>query len=153
MIVLSGELCYNNNIRLRRSLMDIGRAIRELRQERGVTQEQLAQALSVSVQTVSRWENNVNAPDLSMLPQLAVYFKVTADHLLGLERNDTMAKLIKTTETFELASKQEAEEMVLKFKGEKFPVLKDFRITESGDKTILEVTKEFNTELENMKFN
>ena len=97
--------------------MDIGRAIKELRLKTGITQEELADALRVSVQTISRWENGVNAPDLAMLPQLAVYFKVTTDFLLGLERKDTMAKLIKTTETFELASKQEAEEMVLKFKG------------------------------------
>ena len=133
--------------------MDIGRTIKELRQKRGITQVEFSEALRVSVQTVSRWENGVNAPDLSMLPQLAVYFKVTTDYLLGLERNDTMAKLIKTTETFEMASKQEAEEMVLKFKGEKFPVLKDYKITAEGNKTILEVTKEFNSELDDMKFN
>ena len=132
--------------------MNIGSTIRELRQRRGITQEEFSEALRVSVQTVSRWENGVNAPDLSMLPQLAVYFGVTADYLLGLERNDTMAKLIKTTETFELASKQEAEEMALKFKGEKFPVLKDYRITAEGDKVILEVTKEFNSELDSMRF-
>ncbi len=133
--------------------MDIGRKIKELRQKRGITQEEFSEALRISVQTISRWENELNAPDLSMLPQLAVYFGVTTDYLLGLERNDTMAKLIKTTETFELASKQEAEEMVLKFKGEKFPVLKDYRIIPDGDRVILEVTKEFNSELENMKFN
>ena len=133
--------------------MDIGRTIKELRQKRGITQEEFSEALRVSVQTISRWENGVNAPDLSMLPQLAVYFKVTTDYLLGLERNDTMAKLIKTTETFEMTSKQEAEEMVLKFKGEKFPVLKDYKITAEGNKTILEVTKEFNSELDEMKFN
>ena len=133
--------------------MDIGKVIKELRQKRGITQEEFSEALRVSVQTVSRWENGVNAPDLSMLPQLAIYFRVTTDYLLGLERNDNMAKLIKTTETFELASEQEAEEMVLKFKGETFPVLKDYNITAAGDKVILEVTKEFNTELENMKFN
>ena len=133
--------------------MDIGRTIKELRQKKGITQEELSETLRVSVQTVSRWENGVNAPDLSMLPQLAVYFGVTADYLLGLERNDTMAKLLKTTETFELASEREAEEMVLKFKGEKFPVLKDYKITTVGDKAILEVTKEFNSELEGMRFN
>ena len=133
--------------------MDIGRAIKELRQKRGITQEELADALRVSVQTISRWENGANAPDLSMLPQLALYFSVTTDYLLGVERNETMAKLIKTTETFELASRQEAEEMVLKFKGEKFPVLKDYKITTEGDKVILEVTKEFNSDLESMKFN
>ena len=133
--------------------MDIDRTIKELRQKRGITQEEFSEALRVSVQTISRWENGVNAPDLSMLPQLAVYFKVTTDYLLGLERNDTMAKLIKTTETFELASKQEAEEMVLKFKGEKFPALKDYKIIPDGDRVMLEVTKEFNSELDNMKFN
>ena len=133
--------------------MDIGRAIKELRLKTGITQEELADALRVSVQTISRWENGVNAPDLAMLPQLAVYFKVTTDFLLGLERKDTMAKLIKTTETFELASKREAEEMVLKFKGERFPVLKDHKITPVGDKVILEVTKEFNSDLDSMKFN
>ena len=133
--------------------MNIGKTIKELRQQRGLTQENLSEALQVSVQTVSRWENGVNAPDLSMLPQLAIFFKVTTDYLLGLERNDTMAKLIKTTETFEFTSKQEAEEMVLKFKGEKFPILKDHNITTVGDKVILEVTKEFNSELDNMRFN
>lgn len=133
--------------------MNIGRTIRELRQKSGITQEELAGALLVSVQTVSRWENGVNSPDLSLLPQLAIYFKVTTDFLLGLERKDTMAKLIKTTETFELASKQEAEEMVLKFKGEKFPVLKDHKITPVGGKVVLEVTKEFNSDLDSMKFN
>lgn len=133
--------------------MDIGRTIKELRQKRGMTQEEFSKALRVSVQTVSRWENGVNAPDLSMLPQLAVYFRVTTDYLLGLERNDTMAKLIKTTETFELASREEAEEMILRFKGEKFPVLKDHTITVAGDKVILVVTKEFNSELDHMKFN
>ena len=133
--------------------MNIGKTIKELRQQRGLTQENLSEALQVSVQTVSRWENGVNAPDLSMLPQLAIFFKMTTDYLLGLERNDTMAKLIKTTETFEFTSKQEAEEMVLKFKGEKFPILKDHNITTVGDKVILEVTKEFNSELDNMRFN
>ena len=133
--------------------MDIGRAIKELRLKTDITQEELADALRVSVQTISRWENGVNTPDLAMLPQLAVYFKVTTDFLLGLERKDTMAKLIKTTETFELASKQEAEEMVLKFKGERFPVLKGHRITPVGDRVILEVTKEFNSDLDSMKFN
>ena len=132
--------------------MDIGRTIKELRKKRGITQEEFSEALRVSVQTVSRWEKGVNAPDLSMLPQIAVYFKVTTDYLLGLERKDTMAKLIKTTETFEMASKQEAEEMVLKFKCEKFPVLKDYKITVEGNKTILEVTKEFNSEPDDMKF-
>ena len=133
--------------------MNIGKTIRELRQRLGVTQEECSEALRVSSQTVSRWENGVNSPDLSMLPQLAVYFGVTTDYLLGLERKDNMAKLLKTVETFELANKQEAEDLVLKFKGEKFPLLKNYKMTEAGDKIILEVTKEFGAALGDMKFN
>ena len=133
--------------------MDIGGTIKGLRQKRGLTQEAFSQALGVSVQTVSRWETGVNAPDLSMLPQLAVYFSVTTDYLLGLERKNTMAKLIETTEIFELASREEAEEMIRRFKGEKFPVLKEHTITAAGDKVRLVVTKEFNSELDRMKFN
>lgn len=132
--------------------MDIGKTIKDLRQKRGITQEEFSEAMHVSVQTVSRWENGVNAPDLSILAQLAVYFNVTADYLLGLERRDTVTKLIKTTETFEVASRKKAEELVLKFKGEKFPVLKDYKIMDSKEKTILEVTKEFNSDLCDMKF-
>ena len=41
----------------------------------------------------------------------------------------------------------------LKFKNDKFPMLKDYKITESDGKIILEVTKEFNTDINNMKFN
>lgn len=40
--------------------MDIGRTIKELRQKRGITQEEFSEALRVSVQTVSRWENGVS---------------------------------------------------------------------------------------------
>ena len=94
----------------------------------------------------------MNYPDVSMLPSLASYFNVTTDYLLGIERNESMAKLLRTTEVFELNTRQEAEEMLLKFKGEKFPVLKSHDISEVDGKVILEVTKEFNSNLDNMKF-
>lgn len=132
--------------------MDIGKTIRELRRKRRIKQEDFAEALCVSVQTVSRWENGVNYPDISFLPQIATYFKVSTDYLLGFERRSNMAKLIRTTEMFELNTRKEAEEMVLKFKGETFPILKEHKITDYGDKFILEVTKEFNTLLDSMKF-
>ena len=111
--------------------MNIGAVIKELRRNKGIKQEELADILQVSVQTVSRWENEVNYPDLSMLPQLSAFFQVTTDYLLGVERSNTMAKLLKTVETFEVNSKQEAEEMLLKFRGgEQFPILKAHEIME-----------------------
>ena len=132
--------------------MNIGAVIKELRRNKGIKQEELADTLQVSVQTVSRWENEVNYPDLSMLPQLSAFFQVTTDYLLGVERSNTMAKLLKTVETFEVNSKQEAEEMLLKFRGEQFPILKAHEIMEVEGKIILEVTKEFNADVDNMKF-
>ena len=63
-----------------------------------------------------------------------------------------MAKLLKTTETFEVSTREEADEMILKFKAEPFPALKDYRITKEEGKFVLEVTKEFNAELATMKF-
>ncbi|NBJ95094.1 helix-turn-helix domain-containing protein [Parablautia muri] len=132
--------------------MDIGTTIKKLRIDKGITQETFANVLDISVQTVSRWENNVNYPDLSMLPLIATFFHVSTDFLLGMKGENNMAKLLKTVETFELVSKSEAEELVLKFKGEKFPILKEHKITKADGKIILEATKEFNADMDNMKF-
>lgn len=65
--------------------MDLGKTIKDLRIQKKLTQEQLADYLSVSVQTVSRWETSVNYPDVTMLPILANIFDVTTDHLLGVD--------------------------------------------------------------------
>ncbi len=56
----------------------------ELRASKGVTQEDVAQVLSVSNKTVSKWENGASTPDLSMLVELARYYEITTDALLGL---------------------------------------------------------------------
>ena len=61
---------------------NIGKMIAELRKEQGVTQEQLGQALSISAQAVSKWENG-GVPDAEMLPRIADYFKVSIDALFG----------------------------------------------------------------------
>lgn len=132
--------------------MNIGITIRNLRLQRGITQEHFASSLSVSIQTVSRWENCVNYPDLSMIPLIAAYFNVTTDFLFGMKGDNTMIKLLKTVETLEVGSTKEAEECVLKFKGDKFPILKDYKIAEIDGKIILEVTKEFNADIDKMKF-
>ena len=64
---------------------NIAAKLSELRAAKGVTQDEVANALSISNKTVSKWENGTSAPDLSMLVALARYYNVTTDTLLGLE--------------------------------------------------------------------
>ena len=61
----------------------MGKRIADLRKQKGMTQEQLAQQLGVTAQAVSKWENDLSCPDISILPQLAEVLGVTTDELLG----------------------------------------------------------------------
>ncbi len=65
----------------RGKIMNIGNKIKELRKQRGITQEQLADSIGVSFQAVSKWENNIALPDITLAPTLASYFGVTMDVL------------------------------------------------------------------------
>lgn len=60
----------------------IGGLIRRLRQERGMTQRQLAERMGISDKTVSKWERGMGCPDLSLLPDLSDIFHVGLDQLL-----------------------------------------------------------------------
>lgn len=64
--------------------MDIGKKIRNLRLEKEVKQEELAEYLGVSVQAVSKWETEASLPDIALLPGIAVFFGVTIDELFQL---------------------------------------------------------------------
>lgn len=57
--------------------------IRAMRREKGLTQEQLAEVMGVSTASVSKWENGIAAPELSMLAALADYFEMSIDALIG----------------------------------------------------------------------
>lgn len=61
--------------------MNLRHKLRQLRRQNGFTQEDLAEALGVTRQTVSKWENGVSAPDLSMIPGIAAFFGVSTDTL------------------------------------------------------------------------
>ncbi len=64
----------------------IGDNIRLLRKTKGVTQEELAEAVHVSFQAVSKWENG-GTPDIEILPALASFFGVSIDELMGFKLN------------------------------------------------------------------
>lgn len=64
--------------------LKIGENIKRLRKAHDITQEDFANILGVSSQSVSRWEKGVCYPDMELLPSLAGYFKISVDELLGI---------------------------------------------------------------------
>ena len=70
----------------------LGEKIKELRKRDRRKQEDLATALGVTNQAVSRWEANGGYPDIEMLPAIANYFHITIDELFGYD-NDSQTKL------------------------------------------------------------
>ena len=79
--------------------MELGNNIRNIRKQRGLRQEQLAEAMGVSVAAVSKWETNQSFPELTMLAELADFFEVSIDTLVGHNLNaDRMEALINQLE-------------------------------------------------------
>lgn len=57
--------------------LPISQVIKRLRKEKNITQEELARVLSVTYQSVSRWENDLAYPDVELIPLISNYFGVT----------------------------------------------------------------------------
>ncbi len=72
--------------------LPIANVIRTLRRERNVTQEELAAAIGVTYQSVSRWENGQAYPDMELIPKIANFFGISTDVLFGTDRESTDAK-------------------------------------------------------------
>ena len=58
---------------------------KQLRKDRDLTQDQIADIFHVSPKCVSRWETGANYPDVDLLPHIAIFFNITLDELLGTE--------------------------------------------------------------------
>lgn len=89
-------------------LKKTGCFLKELRKEKGMTQEQLAEILNVSGRTVSRWETGSNMPDLDLLIELADLYDLDIRELIDGERKsekmnnetkDTLKKVADYTDT------------------------------------------------------
>lgn len=70
-------------------MMNLGENIYRLRTEKNMSQEELAGALEVSRQSVSKWENNSATPELEKLVKMSELFGVTLDELVGKEKPNT----------------------------------------------------------------
>ena len=76
----------------------IGEFLKELRKEKGLTQEQFAEQFNVSRRSVSRWETGNNMPDLDTLIEMADYYEIDLRELLDGERkSEKMNEELKET--------------------------------------------------------
>lgn len=72
--------------------------IAQLRKRKGVSQQELADFLGVTFQSVSKWETKTTLPDITLLPLIAVYFQVSVDELLGLKPIEDLKYMPRNTD-------------------------------------------------------
>lgn len=89
--------------------MTFGQKIRKLRNEAGLTQKELAEELNVTFQTVSKWESDVNEPDISNIKQLAKIFHCSVEFLFS-DDDSGDPKKVDNSETTSLVSTTPIEE-------------------------------------------
>jgi len=98
--------------------MNIGDRIKKLRERKGISQQQLADILRVGRETVARWENGTRDLKTAAIIDLAKYFNVTSDYLLGLSDSATVEHAIGISEltlkVFELDKKHYNENCIPK---------------------------------------
>ena len=75
------------------SKIKISENIALLRRKKGITQEELAVALGVTNQAVSKWESGKCYPDMTLLPDMASFFDISIDELLGYEHSNKKVSL------------------------------------------------------------
>lgn len=86
--------------------LNIGSTIKCLRKEKGITQEELADILGVSYQSVSRWETGTCYPDMELLPVISDFFGVTVDKILGVNESIEQEKVSQYLSHFQKAISQ-----------------------------------------------
>ncbi len=86
--------------------LNIGETIKRLRKEREITQEEFAEVLGVSCQSVSRWENCSCYPDIELIPTIASFFGISTDKLMGIDEITEKENIEKYLERFQQAISQ-----------------------------------------------
>ena len=105
----------------------LGENLKNLRKSMGITQESFANHLGVSFQAVSKWERNESYPDITILPEIADFFSVTLEDLLGVNREEKEKEIKKQLCIYDNlpANKDERWNLISSLK-EKFP--NDYRV-------------------------
>ncbi len=118
----------------------IGEKLRKLRRDRDMTQEMLASAFGVSPQAISKWECGDGYPDITLLPMIANYFKVTIDELMGNDEIGQQEDIRLYENTYhKIHDKVEQVEYILGY-ARKYP--KHYRIAQTLTHAITELPKE-----------
>ena len=106
----------------------IGPNIKRLRMKKGVTQEQLAEAMNVTCPAVSKWERSETYPDITLLQPLAFYFGVSLDELMGYDREKVDQEIEQTISEYRkcLRSDPEKAQQIIEKAIKDFP--NDYRI-------------------------
>ena len=95
-----------------------GAFLKDLRKDKGITQEQLAEELGVSGRTISRWETGKNMPDISLLVEIAEFFDVSIPEIIkGERKSENMKEETKeVVETMSDYAKAEKEQLIKSFR-------------------------------------
>ena len=76
----------------------LGEKIKALRKQKNISQEMLAQYLGVSFQAISKWENDLALPDITMMPVLASFFGVSMDEIFDFNLKEIEKEVEKITD-------------------------------------------------------
>ena len=117
----------------------IGKRLKELRRERGATQEMLAEHLAISPQAISKWEREEGYPDITLLPAIASFLDVSVDDLLGvgeIRKREKIEEYRKNAQKLEHVGRWDEAVEVMREAQSEFPndmmVLKDLMIAISN---------------------
>ena len=80
--------------------MDLGKKILELRKKENLSQEQLAEKMNVTRQTISKWELNETKPDIKQAKELSRLFKISLDELTENDMTTLVMQKVSNTEKF-----------------------------------------------------
>lgn len=81
--------------------MEIGQRLQLIRKQHNISQEQLADSLNVSRQTISRWESSITSPDIETLQKICDYYDISLVELLGeTKHKNTLSPVIFITISF-----------------------------------------------------
>ena len=103
-----------------------GENLKELRRNKNLTQEKLADFLGVSFQTISKWERGDSYPDITILPEIATFFKVSVDDLLGINKAEKEKEIEEKLKEYDNLTDGKLMQKIINDLKPKYP--NDFRI-------------------------